>query len=450
MVDEGGANVDADVGQLADAIGELESSSVRVNCHDTTSIVDCKQYQHPNTDSLRREYTMLLGDFNAMRAKQKVTLLTLASLLHVGPGATWADVVEAAEVVAERAEETSQVADGGRELADTVAVAREDARQADLECERLEDKLESQSGHVNRFRELIQKQQQLLDMSAEQISSLELQTRNQAQELSELRAGEGDLRQNCVAQGERIDALMEEVASVHNELERQCDANRRLEKSLRSRDEAVSRLEAELKTTREALSGSLEECRSGVAKGEQYRAEAAGQRSECERYQQEKNELVEKLLREKEHVEKMRSQLQVFEAAERRRFSYRDRAAPWGGAVSMVQGLPDLSSFGRLHSASAGQLMNLPLPEDGLVEASPRTPSEVSLSSGLLSTRSARGRARPMSHRSSASDLMDNKERDAFLSQFPMASRTERHLRDRLEESRRAHATTADVAEPAY
>jgi hypothetical protein len=221
------------------------------------------------------------------------------------------------------------------------------------------------------------------------------------------------------------------VSYMEGELERHLTNTCRYEEEIRASGETVKRLEMDLKNTRQALNGSIEDGQRLRAEGDQGRVEVERHRGDLERVQCECGELMDRLAREQEHNESLRLQLQSHEAAERRRCSYKPRrlaSSPMGRTVLCAGG-----------SASVGTLPSV----DELEHSSPRTPSEAS-SGNYPSGRTGRsgsGVRTPLSQHSSigpdSSPLMDKEERIAFLSHFPMASRTERVIQNRLEEQRR-------------
>merc|ERR1712232_611 len=219
---------------------------------------------------------------------------------------------------------------------------------------------------------------------------------------------------------------------MEGELERLLNDASRHEEEARVSADTIKRLEFDLKTSRQALKDALGEAQRQRAEGDQSRTEIEKHRDDLERVHIECAELMDRLAREQEHNENLRSQLQAHEATERRRFSYNARRPA--------------ARAGLAPSASVGTLASV----DELVDSSPRTPSESSTRSGRAF---GTGIRTPLSQHSSigpdSTSMMDKDERIAFLSHFPMASRTERVIGDRIEEKRRHNYVTDGGSGPA-
>merc|ERR1711972_771530 len=130
---------------------------------------------------------------------------------------------------------------------------------------------------------------------------------------------------------------------------------------------------------------------------EQQRCEAAEEieqfQKETKKHQDDAKELYEAFKKQEDLVERLRAQVETYEAAERRRHSYHPNE-------SIRDDASDASST--------------------IGSARP----------------SARGRSSLMQSKLSKSNFeeMEKNERDKFLAQFPMASRTERGFRSRVDE----------------
>lgn len=352
-------------------------------------------------ERLRRERTALLYDHCGLKAKFELTLETLRSILQLCADATWADILERTEALAQRG------SSGGDDALDNSLPASE----AELERERLEENLEAQSAYNARLRGLLQKQQQLLDMTAQQLVSQQEQGRAQGGA--------------SAARGRRDAAVQAEAAPAEGQILRercrkQSDALVQQETLLCEQKQRIAALEAELRQEREALSAGVAEQQQCRAEAERQRAQAERRRAEAERQRAEVRELAEALAQRDDLVERLRAQLQVHEAAERRRHSYH----PVGRCAGEDGASEHGSSIGSGQPSARGP----PPAADG--EAGPAA-------AGRLRA------ARPTPARPSVIDGMGKEERDAFLSHFPMALRTERHMRSRLEDRTRRRPTAA-------
>lgn len=181
------------------------------------------------------------------------------------------------------------------------------------------------------------------------------------------------------------------------------------------------------------LQVELDELRSN---GDERLAEADARRAEdrveLDRQLEENRELNEALERQGDLVDRLSAQLQVHEAADRRRFSYR----PDSKVMRMSStGLEEEMSFGGLGSeqGSVGSALNSGRgggPSYGDFEDSDLPTPTLSRGSTQMSTPRMASKAAQLSG-------MTEEERVKFLAHFPMASRTERHLRNRIEERTR-------------
>mmetsp|Transcript_78048 Transcript_78048/g.181013 ORF Transcript_78048/g.181013 Transcript_78048/m.181013 type:complete len:426 (-) Transcript_78048:242-1519(-) len=327
----------------AGSISLLEQGTAVARCGTGGVEVGVEGFQQ-----LCRERATLLSDLCSLRAKFELTLETLRSVLRLGADATWADIIERSEMLAQAGGDGTY----GNSLAPTLT-------DAELEREQLEENLEAQTAYNARLRELLQKQQQLLDMTAQ------LDWKDAS---------------------ERAETLLVERDTLHKQLQQQQDNMVRQERVIREQAQRIASVEAELEHGQELLA---------AATAEQQRERA------------EVRELVDALARQEDLVEHLKAQLQVHEAAERRRHSYH----PAGRGVAEDVGSEFSSSVGSARTSARGP------------------PSRVG-SEQDVSFKIRAQAARPI-------EEMDKDERDAFLSHFPMASRTERHMRNRLEDRRR-------------
>eukprot|EP00927_Polykrikos_kofoidii_P074687 TRINITY_DN7070_c0_g1_i1.p1 TRINITY_DN7070_c0_g1~~TRINITY_DN7070_c0_g1_i1.p1 ORF type:complete len:568 (-),score=94.87 TRINITY_DN7070_c0_g1_i1:98-1732(-) len=424
---------------------------------------------------LRKEHVRVLRDLQSMKAQHDVAFQSVRAIFRLGADATWSDIMERSEALfRQRESATDRISprsiasedtgvEGPRGLRDTeveVIAAREETRQADLECERLEEKLEAQAVHIVKLRELLQKQQRLLDVTAQQIEGQDEHRRRQASDMSELEARESQHRKLVADHESRASALIEECRMLQEELERRCTQVARQEQELRMQSERIRQLEAELHKTREALSSSDAQCLEWKSESDRHAAEADRQKNESEKQYSECIELTEKLCVQAEHIEKMRADMQVYESAERRRYSYMPRNGSVGGIGNSSTGTPTSFAGSRaLSHQRLGSNNGDDSPRSSAAATTVGTESAFvgaggTAGGGHLSARGSRtsprtstgqveggrrgGSQRPDRGRPSAqATSIADEERDAFLSHFPMASRTERAFRDRIEERKR-------------
>lgn len=349
---------------------------------------------------LRREKVVLLGDIGGLRAKFELTLEVLRAIFRLGADATWADLLEHGEALAQ-----AHTSSAGAVQPD-VEDAAEELRQAELECQRLEDELESQAAHIARLRRLLHKQQELLDMTAQQLE----ESQQQAERVVALEEQAASQRESLRAREDRIAALSMQCDGLRGELRRQHEATALQEAQVCSQASSIAALEAELARKDEALVSREAECERRRTDGDQ---DAGRARARI-------RELTESLSQRDDLAERLRAQLEVYEAAERRRHSYRQcggAPASRGDPVGAAAAEDELSSVASCRQSARGSASEL----DG-AQALPRG-------------RGQGAAAQPASPKGPvALAPMDREERAAFLSHFPMASRTERHLRSRLDD----------------
>lgn len=335
---------------------------------------------------LWRERSVIIADLNTLKAKFEVTIEALRSILQLGVDATWADVLERTQALAEGCFVDGLVANGGTD-------------EAARECEQLEEKVEEQRGHICRLRELLQKQQCLLDMTAKQITGHEQQLEEQQERMSQK-----DMRIEELSR-----QVQQEKELSQQRVERQLEA----ERQLCLREQALAAREAELKKSK---------------------ADVDKQKAEADRQRAQNKELVATIAEHEIHVDRMRAQLQVHEAAERRRHSYHPNGAPATGCAANGgtggSSVPVVTTESKAAEA-ADDRPRLPRPGTGPPMASPGTGRRATSAGSTGGPPAGTGST---SAPGSVTDKMDVQERDAFLSHFPMASRTERILRNRLEE----------------
>jgi len=368
------------------------------------------------------------------QAKAEVTLQTMRAILGLSHVSTWGDIVEQTESLVQRARSSGQAFDDPEIVADAVASAREEAWQADLECERLEEKLTAEVQRTQQLRDILQKQQHLLDMTAGQIERQNQDQKQRDEAFSALEVKEQQQRTNMIDQEERIGLLMDELATYQQELENTTSKCTQQEQDLQAAVGQIAHLEVQLQNTQQELSARDTECASLKEDVLRYSASAEQNYKDAEQLGAECRELKERLMLQEDHFEKLRMELQVHEAEKRRKNSYRTGPLSSRGTASLCslpRGTPGADDDA-LSAAGTDYSIDM-----GTARSSGR------LHSGYSSV-SATPRLGNRGTSSSATADMTNEERDAFLSHFPMASRTERVMRDRLEERRR----TAAISNP--
>eukprot|EP00929_Paragymnodinium_shiwhaense_P115258 TRINITY_DN84003_c0_g1_i1.p1 TRINITY_DN84003_c0_g1~~TRINITY_DN84003_c0_g1_i1.p1 ORF type:complete len:533 (+),score=138.09 TRINITY_DN84003_c0_g1_i1:52-1599(+) len=401
---------------------------------------------------VREEDVRLHHEHEGMKAKFELTLQTLQAVLRIPVGCTWADVVEKVDALAHEEQakagrsrahssedrrrsqddksrgDGSPAADDQEDVDPELALAREETRQADMECERLEEQLEAQSARVAQLRELLRKQQRLLDLTALQIENQDAQSQRQGEALADLEAKEAVLLNEVANKDRQIAAMLEERSHLQEDISQRTETTRKQEQELREKAARLVQLEEELRITRWELTASEDNSQHQRQEIERQAQELERLRLDSERRREEGSELSHKYSLECQHTEHLRGQLQVYEAAERRRCSY-NTGAQGNRAPS-------------LHSVGTGSESDSTLLTVDQVPMSARSGyGSARRQGGEGSEFNGSERGFPLfasrSGAASTSDLLDNQERDAFLSHFPMASRTERQFRDKLEERRR-------------
>lgn len=334
---------------------------------------------------LRREKAVLLCEVNSSKAKFDLTMQTLRSILRLDATASWADVLEAVESLARN---PSRVG---------ASLGKPEEEEVELEKEQLEDRLEASEEQCSRLSDLLQRQQKLLDLTASQMADHFQESQRQAEHVSGLELEKSSYEETNAALASKVDTLTAACAKHQEESQTQRDLARSFEEQAH----------AEMRK----LSEEQDRCQDLTSQIAELKEQLAAREGECKRYRVDSErqnkvikDLTEGLACANAANDRSRQQLQVYEAADRRTFSYAPRspkAIDDNASTMDAVGSPCLSARG---SEAA---LNVPV--------------------------SARGKPK-----ASASKQMDDAERDAFLSQFPMASRTERLLRNRLEHDKRA------------
>lgn len=395
---------------------------------------------------LQRERVVLLCDLNSIKAKFDLTLQTLRAALRLSADASWADVMEQAEALGNAHYPSSLVASGSRPT-----ITDAEAEQAELEREAMEEKLESHTCHISRLRELLQKQQRLLDMTASQIQEQHQQSKRQAEQAVSVEQHRSKEQERSAGQVVRIDELAVELERKKEELKMQRDLARQLEEQLcaevQQRHENSVRQESTFKREAERATDLREQLTAREADVKRYR-------SDCEKQKHVLKELTDSLQVQNEAYEELRGKVEVHEAENRRHDRYQTRtpdhrrlnagaddipspgtsvtASPPATAPGTAPG-SSKSARGKSSTSARQEQPNGTFNGYSGPTAVPVGPwcgdSQASVPS------SARGP--PQSARQVE---MDDDERDAFLSHFPMASRTERNIRNRLDGERRKKA----------
>jgi len=392
------------------------------------------------------ERDMLINEVGNLKAKFDLTLQTLRSILVLKADMGWADILEHIEELAASARVGSLMEDGSP--MDPSELRHEELRQAEEDIESLEEKVGSQAAFITRLRELLQKQQGLLDMTTDQFERQHERNELQANRIADLEARDVRHQETMACQECRIADLSMQCERLQAELDGHEQLAEKHAAELRGHTSYIAELEAQ-RATQEV---KFEE----ILSRQRTEAEVS-----AKNHQEELLSLEKKLSQQMELVERLTDQLQVHEAAERRRYSYRPEARPNRSAMleddvsvagsetqsvcsarpsargpRALAGSPPTISTHAEPMAIAGAVINI-VEQDSLAStASTPLPS----SRGHRGTAFVQaGSAAPSPSRSSSGALasMREDERVKFLAQFPMASRTERHLRNILDDRRK-------------
>ncbi|CAK9048350.1 unnamed protein product [Durusdinium trenchii] len=354
--------------------------------------------EHEDVSQLRKERALLLGELSTLRAKFELTLQTLRALLGLELSCTWADIVEHVELL-------TRVADGrkGKEPPDAEEREVEELQQlllnAEMDLDEKEKQLEEQQNRVQSLSNVLAKQQNVLDMTAAQLSNQQEQKDMVSRQSEQL-----------VALTVERDRLRDDRDRLRHEAEQLRELSHVQQRRLQEKESQLSSAEASLATNQQALF--------------RREKELGALQADHQRQQVEIEELCEAVTWRDNEVEHIRSQLEVFEAAERRKHSYRSGSSTFLGRVASARSLDGSepsSSIGSAQPSARGERR----PESSV----PSTPGAAPTA---VSPTSSRRALRPVAPLAS----MDKEERAAFLSHFPMASRTERHLRHRIDSSK--------------
>lgn len=346
---------------------------------------------------LQKERALLLGELSTLRAKFELTLQTLRSLLGLQLSCSWADIVEHVELLI-------RLADGrkGKEPNDAEEREVEELQQlllnAEMDLDEKERQLEEQQNRVQSLSNVLAKQQNVLDMTAAQLSD--------QQEQKDLVAKQSEQLMSLTLERDRLRDERDRLWQEANHLR---ELNHVQQRSLQEKESQLSSAEASLATNQQAL-----------LKREQ---ELDALQADHQRQQVEIEELCEAAAWREGEVDRIRSQLDIYEAAERRKHSYRSGSSSFLGRVASARSLDGSEPGSSLSSAqpsARGERRN-----ESSVPSTPGAGIH-----GAVSPASSRA-LRPVAPLAS----MDKEERAAFLSHFPMASRTERHLRHRINDS---------------
>jgi len=382
--------------------------------------VSCKQLDERQIDERMRIESVAAEEIANWKAKFELMVQTFRSILRLEPGCSWADVLEKAEALANGKSGKSQNGvkdnDGDVETEDELHETV-DARllaEAEIDLELKEEQLEEQSCDIRRLTSTKSRQEELLDMSERKL-----------EELLELKA------------------LSEQHAAelLAAEQHRFCEEAQKFRELSQLQEERLHDKEGQLATLEAALAKQELEV---------YRREEQLRESqlEVERQRADIEELCEAVSYRDEEMSKMKSQLEVYDAAERRRHSYRVNGSGALGNRTSRSTSTLLDDGGSEHGSSVGSARpSARGPGPRHHDAIPSTPS-TDRPAHMVSSPSESGLRRglrpppPMA-------TMDKDERAAFLSHFPMASRTERHLRSRIDEGRSTAYAAGEEMDPA-
>lgn len=362
------------------------------------------QYKDAIFQRLQKERVVLLCDLNSVKAKFELTLQTLRATLRLGPEATWADLLEHAEALAD-----------GHLGSNDGATAGTLADQADQEREALEEKVEAQQAHISRLRELLQKQQKLLDMTAGQIHDQHQKEKKQGEELQTLEQQSKSAQEIGQAQAAKIDALTAHTEKLTKELQVQRGTCAHLE----------AQFQAEAQQHRDDAARDAANFRREADKTEELQQLLASRDADVKRakadYERQKaviKELTDALASQNAAYDDMRDRLDVHESEHRRIHSYKARTPD--NRISNCSYGGDVASPSRVSTSQ--------------ISARGAMSARQELTNGSTTLAGYHGNPAASMRTGQA---MDENERDAFLSQFPMAQRTERAMRNRMEGERR-------------
>jgi len=241
-------------------------------------------------------------------------------------------------------------------------------------------------------------------MTAGQIQDQHQRGKEQAEHVTELEQKKQEQQEIGAAQGAKIDHLSAHNEQLMEELKLQRDHCARLEEQMQQREETANQQEANLRREAHQIAELKDQLIARDTELKRYR-------SDIERQKATIKELTEGLAQQNAANDDMRERLEGFEGEQRRIHSYQSRT-------------PD----NRIGNCSySGDVPS---------------PNQMS-ARGPLSCRQdpSNGAAGYSARGSPPQAFMDEAERDAFLSHFPMAQRTERAMRNRLEGERRKKVT---------
>lgn len=379
---------------------------------------------------IQRERDALLFELGTLTAKFELTLRTLSSILGLDVAAGWVDILESCEILAAKTWEPQEHDDDEREAL---------LRQADAQIGQLEEKVQEQSEHIARMKEFLG----LFEQTNQLYESQMQETDRQAKRMAALEARDAALQDLRCLDQETLAAQERHVA----ELSACC---MRLQAELNGHQAAVEdykiklRVEVDCKMEMKAvLARKDEELLSTLTALDHLHREASTYQretaAELDRRSVDLQQLAGELADRNAQMEKMAVQLHAYEDDERRRYSYRpDRRLPRSGSLEDIGYIP-ASDHSSVCSGSAR--LDLALTKQAHSEGTSAAASP------LPSARSSRGKNLQVSPRgaagqggqppplarsgwSRAAAELPGEEHVKFLAQFPMASRTERSLRD--------------------
>eukprot|EP00931_Biecheleriopsis_adriatica_P027926 TRINITY_DN16709_c0_g2_i2.p1 TRINITY_DN16709_c0_g2~~TRINITY_DN16709_c0_g2_i2.p1 ORF type:complete len:553 (+),score=158.09 TRINITY_DN16709_c0_g2_i2:225-1883(+) len=401
---------------------DLEERSLGLVEHDAEQVADSPEDEELHW--LRRERSLLLGELGSLKAKFEITLQTLRSILGLELSCSWADIVEHTEALAtsvrrrpkavasqkrgqqDTRQEDDEEGEDDESVEDTAALllqAEMDLDDKEQQLEATTRQSEERQARIKDLSDVLAKQQDLLDMTSAQLSDQQEQ------------------KDTIAKQHQQILQLSSERDRFREEVQKFRETSQLQEQQLREKDGQLNALEGALSKSETSL----------VRRQQEYEVVQV----DCERQRQEIQELETAVALRDEEVAKVRSQLEVHEAAERRRHSYRPNGAGFGcrNTRSTSALLDDGASEHGSSVSSARPSARGPgnrAPSDGV----PSTPGDRPHNA---SSTPSEGLRRPGLRPSPPLVTMDKDERAAFLSHFPMASRTERHLRSRIDDGSR-------------
>ncbi|CAE7299165.1 unnamed protein product [Symbiodinium sp. CCMP2592] len=279
-------------------------------------------------------------ELGTLRAKFELTLQTLRSILGLELNCSWADIVEHVELLGRLADGHKGQDKSIKEEDDDEESEAEELRQlllqAEMDLDEKEQQLEEQCARVRDLSDVLSKQQNHVARTCAQLSNQNEQKDLVSKQREELLRTTADR-----------DRLNDERNRLREETRKLRELNVFQQKHLQEKESQLAIAEA-----------SLVEKHTSLARREQ---ELGDLQADHERQRAEIEELCDVVASRDDEVDRIRSQLEVYEAAERRKHS----RVPSVGASSdsrelSVQGQRSTPNLGMLHSETARRFRRCP------------------------------------------------------------------------------------------